>query len=133
MIARHAARLCLVAAGMAGCATITKGTTQPVIVDTPGAAGAVCELTSGKIGVVKVTTPGSVVLKRSGQAIQVRCTKACYQDGIGVIDSNIEANVAGNIILGGVLGAGIDAATGAASKYDSSISVIMTPLPGCKA
>ena len=133
MVAGRAWWLGVVLFGLASCATITKGTTQPVIVDTPGVAGATCELTSGKIGLVKVVTPASVVLKRSGQAVQVRCTKACYQDGIGVIDSNIETNVAGNIILGGVLGAGIDAATGAASKYDASISVIMTPVPGCRA
>ncbi len=118
--------------GFAACATITKGTTQAVVVNTPGADGAVCELKSEKIGLVTVTTPGSVTLKRSGQPIQVHCSKPCFQDGVGVIDSKLETNVAGNIILGGVIGAGIDAATGAASKYDPEVSVVMTSLPNCR-
>jgi hypothetical protein len=121
------------AASLAACATITKGTTQVVAVNTPGVAGASCTLTSPAIGSLTVVTPDTISLPKASDNISVRCSKQCYQDGAGVISSNMEGMVAGNIILGGVIGLGVDAVSGAMNKYSPEIQVVMTPVPGCGA
>jgi hypothetical protein len=118
---------------LAACATITKGTTQVVAVNTPGVAGASCTLTSPAIGSLTVVTPDTISLPKASDSISVRCSKQCYQDGAGVISSNMEGMVAGNIILGGVIGLGVDAVSGAMNKYSPEIQVVMTPVPGCGA
>jgi hypothetical protein len=102
---------------LAACATITKGTTQVVAVNTPGVAGASCTLTSPAIGTLTVVTPDTISLPNASDNISVRCSKECYQDGAGVISSNMEGMTAGNIILGGVIGLGVDAVSGAMNKY----------------
>ena len=117
---------------LAACATITKGTTQVVAVNTPGVIGATCTLTSSAVGTRVVVTPGTILLDKGQEAVAVRCTKECYNDGAGIISSNMEAMTAGNIIFGGVIGIGVDAASGAMNKYSPDIQVIMTPIPGCR-
>jgi hypothetical protein len=120
------------ALSVAGCATITKGTTQPVAINTPGVTGAQCTLTSAAIGSKVVSTPATVVLDKSQDSISVVCKKECYQDAAGIISSNTEAMAAGNIIAGGVIGLGIDAASGAMNKYNGDNQFAMVPIQGCK-
>lgn len=122
----------LAALGLAACATMTKGTTQVVAVNTPGVAGATCTLTSEAIGSQLVVTPGTVTLEKSKESVAVKCSKECYVEGGGVIASNMEGMTAGNIILGGVIGLGVDAASGAMNKYTPEIQVVMTPIQGCR-
>lgn len=114
-----------------GCASITKGVDQNVAVDTPGAPGATCTLTSPAIGSRVVQTPSTIVLEKSQHNIAVRCTKTCYQDGIGIIPSHTEAMAAGNVVVGGVVGLAVDAATGAMNKYNETNQIIMVPIQGC--
>jgi hypothetical protein len=116
---------------LSGCATITKGTTQSVSVDTPGVPGATCILSSAGIGSRTLVTPGVLVLDKSQHAVNVRCSKACYNDGVGIISSNTEGMTAGNILVGGVVGLGVDAASGAMNKYNEQNQIVMTPIPGC--
>jgi hypothetical protein len=117
---------------LGGCATITRGTTQTVAIDTPGVAGATCSILTAT-GPQTVVTPGTIVLAKSSASLPVRCTKACYQEGGAVIASSLEAMTAGNLIAGGVVGIGIDAMSGAANKYPDMVSVPMVPIPGCGA
>jgi hypothetical protein len=117
---------------LAGCATITKGTTQNIAVDTPGAPGAQCTLSSEGISTVNVVTPGTVTVDKSKHAINIRCKKECYQDGAGVVSSNTEAMTAGNILVGGVVGLGVDAASGAMNKYNEQNQIVMVPVAGCR-
>ncbi len=125
-----AAAVCLAASG--GCASITKGTTQSVSLDTPGVPGASCTLASEGIGTKVVQTPISMVLDKSQHNISVSCKKECYNDGIGIIPSHTEAMAAGNIIAGGVVGLAVDAASGAMNKYNDANQIAMVPIPGCK-
>lgn len=118
--------------GLPGCATIVKGTTQKIAVNTPGVTGATCELSSSAIGKKIVKTPATITLEKSSQAIAVRCKKACYQDGTGIISSNTEAMAAGNIVAGGIIGLGIDAASGAMNKYNTRNDITMVPIQGCR-
>ncbi len=116
---------------ISGCATIVKGTTQAVSLDTPGAPGATCELSSEGIGTQAVRTPATFVLDKSQHNVTVTCRKECFQDGVGVIASYTEGMTAGNILVGGVVGLGVDAATGAMNKYADRTSIVMTPIQGC--
>jgi hypothetical protein len=122
--------LVALAALCAGCATITKGTSQTVLVDTPGVSGAVCTINT-VVGPQTVQTPGTFLLAKSSTALPVRCTKACYQDGGGILGSTFEAMTAGNLLLGGGIGIGVDALSGAINKYPDQISIPMVPIPGC--
>jgi len=122
--------LVVLACLVAGCATITKGTDQAVVVDTPGHAGAVCTLTSEAIGTQTITTPATVTLKKSGKDIAVVCKKDCLT-GTGTITSVVDGMTAGNILVGGVIGLGVDAASGALNKYAPSIMVTMVNSPSC--
>jgi hypothetical protein len=122
--------LCLVII-VAACATITTGNDQPVSVNTPGAEGAQCELTSKRIGTVYLKTPGTITLKKSKYDIEVKCTKECFNDGVGIIDSKFQGMTAGNLLLGGIVGIMVDSASGAHRKYDKSVDIQMTPIPGC--
>src|ERR671923_204100 len=91
--------LLAIAVLVAGCATITRGTTQTVTLDTPGVAGAKCTLTSSAVGMKSVVTPATVTLEKGQDAVAVHCSKECYHDGKGIIASNIEGMTAGNIIV----------------------------------
>ena len=117
---------------LVGCATITKGTTQTVSLQTPGAAGAQCTLTSAAIGARTVTTPATLTLEKSHENIQVVCRKECYQDAVGIIPSHTETMTAGNIIVGGVVGLGVDAVSGAMNKYNDNNQLAMVPIAGCR-
>jgi hypothetical protein len=118
---------------LTGCATITRGTTQMVALDTPGAPGAKCTLTSSAIGKVDIVTPANVTLQKGSDNIAVRCQKQCFSDGVGVIGTSAEAMAAGNLIAGGIIGLGVDAASGAMNKYNEQNQIAMQPLPGCRA
>jgi len=115
-----------------GCASITKGTTQAVMLDTPGVQGATCTLTSEGIGSRVVQTPASFVLDKSQHNISVSCKKECYQDAVGIIPSHTETMTAGNVLVGGVVGLAVDAASGAMNKYNDTNQIAMDPIPACK-
>jgi hypothetical protein len=115
---------------LVGCATITKGTTQTIAIDTPGVPGAKCTIQTPS-GPRDLATPGNVTLDKGSAALPITCTKECYLMGSSMIPSNTESMAAGNVILGGVIGLGVDAATGAMNKYPDLMTVAMTPDPAC--
>lgn len=116
---------------LVACATITKGTTQVVAVDTPGVPGATCTIT-GPSGPQQVLTPGTVTLAKASASLPISCTKECYVTGSSIIPSGTEAMSAGNVLLGGVVGLGVDAVSGAMNKYPDMVTVAMTPDPACR-
>ena len=118
---------------LTSCASLTKGTTQSISLDTPGAPGASCTLTSEGIGTKVVATPATLVLDKSQHNVAVTCKKECYQDGVGIISSSTETMTAGNILVGGVVGLAVDAASGAMNKYNEANQIAMVPVAGCKA
>lgn len=117
---------------ISGCATITKGTTQSVAINTPGVQGARCTLSSTSIGTRSLTAPATIVLDKGADNVAVRCVKECFEDGVGVIGSSLETMTAGNILVGGVIGVGVDAASGAMNKYAPEATIVMAPKPGCR-
>ena len=77
-----------------------------------------------------VTSPGTVVVKKSKTNVDIRCTKAGFSDGQAVADSGFEPWTLGNILIGGLIGLGIDWGTGGIHKYPSNVQVPMTPSGG---
>jgi hypothetical protein len=121
--------LLLLVALCAGCATVTRGSTQSVSVDAP--QGAICTLKSPAFGTRTITAPNTIVLEKGPDNVAVHCKKACYRDGSGEIASSFEEMTAGNILIGGIIGLGVDAASGAINKYEPEVKIAMQPIPGC--
>lgn len=110
-----------------GCATLTKGSTQTVTVDTDP-SGAVCTLTrDAKPLAVVNPTPGSVPITKSSGAISVICKKDKYLDAAGTMTSEFQAVTFGNILFGGLIGIAVDAASGATHEYPAQVTITMIP------
>lgn len=113
--------------GLSGCATITKGTSQTVTVNT-APPGAMCTLSrdSNTIAVVN-PTPGSIMVEKDKDAISVICKKEGYQDNAGTLASEFQGMTLGNIVFGGLIGVAIDAGSGAMNHYPPMVTVTMIP------
>ena len=106
-----------------GCATITTGTTQSILVDT-NPPGAICRFNRDKIDVAVVNpTPGMLNIDKSVHPMSVYCTKEGYYPTTGVLNSNYQPITLGNALVGGIVGIVIDAASGAQNIYDASIQI----------
>ncbi|MEL6226438.1 MAG: translation initiation factor 2 [Pseudomonadota bacterium] len=115
------------ALGLGGCATVTKGTTQPITISS-NPPGADCDLRREGAGLIaQVRTPGTVEVSKSFRDIQIRCNKAGYQETVATLSSQAEAMTFGNVLVGGLVGFAIDAGTGAMTKYDGTITVPLVP------
>jgi hypothetical protein len=111
-----------------GCATITKGTSQTVTVDTDP-SGAACTLTreAKTLGVVN-PTPGSVSIGKSSVPITVVCRKVDFLDAAGTLTSQFQAMTFGNVLFGGLIGVAVDAASGATHEYDPIVTITLIPV-----
>ncbi len=90
-----------------GCASIVKGTTQPIPVSSDP-TGADVKLDGNKVG----QTPMSVEVKRKTDHL-LTLEKAGYQSESVAITRNVGGAVFGNILAGGLVGWGVDAISGA--------------------
>lgn len=115
----------LLVAVLSGCATITTGTTQSILVDTTP-TGAVCRFSRSdrEIGVVN-PTPGMFLVQKSGEPLSIICTKSGYYPNTGVLRADFEPMVFGNILFGGIVGIVVDAASGADRKYDAALRLTL--------
>jgi hypothetical protein len=128
---QHSAKLCFVLALAAmvlpGCATITKGSSQSVTVNTDP-TGATCMLSRDGQQIAAVNpTPGTVMVGKASGAIAVACKKSGFQDAAGVLASTFQAMTFGNIIFGGIIGVAVDAASGAMNEYPPMVTISMVP------
>ncbi len=76
----------------------------------------------------KVTTPGSVTIKRAGPPLVVACKKDGYEDARAVMNSQEEKATIANAIIGGWVGMMIDQSSGANSRYQPSVRVELTAM-----
>jgi len=118
-----------IAALCAGCASVTRGTTENIsISSTP--AGATAEVAGLDIPTACVT-PCVVQAKRNAD-ITVTVSKEGYEPQVIPLTKEIPgtgaAGFAGNVLLGGLVGMGVDAATGAALDHKPN-PVIVTLSP----
>ncbi len=125
-----AAALCLGLSGLGACATITRGTTQEVVVEStpPGAAvrtttGFTCE-----------ATPCTFKMPRK-EGFDVTISKDGYKPATVTVESKMSgggaAGMAGNVIAGGIIGIGVDATSGAMMDLvPSPVTVTLEPVGG---
>lgn len=100
---------------MSGCATITRGTTEELTVQsTP--SGANVRLDTGQTGI----TPATFTVPRKRDVI-VTVSKPGYQTVTQTVTTKIAgrgaAGVAGNVLIGGIIGIGVDAISGASLNH----------------
>src|SRR5262245_7862160 len=79
-----------------GCATIVKGSSQPVVVKT-NPAGANCELSrDGKAIALIESTPGTVTLEKSKVDISIKCKKQGHVETSASLPSTFQSWSLGN-------------------------------------
>ena len=117
----------VVAAGLGGCASLTRGTSEQVqiVSDPPGAE---VRTTSGLVCI----TPCSLPVGRKDEFVAT-FTKPGYEAVSVPVVTRIggtgAAGFAGNVVLGGLIGMGVDAATGAALDHcPNPVAVTMRPI-----
>ena len=121
---------CLFSIGMlalTGCATITRGTTDVLVVNTDP-PGAQVEISGGHA----CTSPCSVELKRKHD-YHVKISKTGYEpvetDVMVQVTGAGAAGMAGNVLIGGLIGVGVDAMTGATkSLKPNPVEVHLVPV-----
>ncbi len=103
------------AGGLGGCATVTRGTTSQIQIDSEP-NGALARTTLNH----NCTTPCMIQVSRKDE-FAITFSKPGYIDERIDVKTQIAgsgaAGFAGNIILGGVVGMGVDAATGATYEH----------------
>jgi len=116
------ALLALVGMQGLGCATIVKGKSQTVSIDS-NVSGAEIVVDGSVVG----TTPYTGNLPR-GSSTNLTLRKPGYRSKTIVLNSDVEPIFWGNLISGGVLGSSTDAGTGAMYKYSpSNIQIDLQP------
>ncbi|HHN78272.1 MAG TPA: PEGA domain-containing protein, partial [Phycisphaerales bacterium] len=112
---------------LAGCATITRGTTDTLVI-TSEPPNADVRLSNG----LTCRTPCSLAVKRN-QNLVVKITREGYEPVEATVTPKVAgagaAGMAGNVVLGGLIGAAVDAGSGA--MYDlvpNPLHVKLVPL-----
>lgn len=112
---------------LSGCATITRGTTEALVINS-APPGADVRLSSGEV----CKTPCTLKKKRKENLV-VFIEKPGYEkvevNVISEIAGAGAAGMAGNVLVGGLIGVGVDAATGATKKLTPNpVSVTLAPV-----
>ena len=116
--------------GLTSCAGIVEGTSQTITVNTVP-PGATCRFDRAGVQLGTIaTTPGNLVIKRKSENdVVITCEKPGFQQTSYLNKSGTAAATFGNILFGGVIGAIDDQRTGAAYKYDGTVTVTLSPAP----
>jgi hypothetical protein len=112
---------------LAGCASISHGTTQQIAVTTEP-PGATCTLSRQGLSIATIAeTPGVALVQRDKRDILATCSKPGYQIATRTLHSGVADSSFGNILAGGLIGVAIDSANGADNEYPASVSIPLTP------
>lgn len=111
---------------MQGCATITRGTTEVLVIETTP-SGADVSLSNG----LRCFSPCALEVKRKSNLV-IDITKAGFDPVRMNVLSEVAgagaAGMAGNVVLGGLIGAGVDAASGATKRLvPNPVRVTLNP------
>ncbi|KAF1691350.1 hypothetical protein CSC64_09455 [Pseudoxanthomonas koreensis] len=116
-----------------GCATVTRGTTQALTIET-SPSGATASLSNGE----QCGTPCTLKVKRK-YPVTVELCKAGFDPVVTTIQSQVSgagaAGMAGNVLVGGLIGVGVDAASGATKELRPNPLVVqlIESSAGCEA
>ncbi len=113
---------------LAGCSTITTGTTQLFGVDTPYADGASCELKDSRGSMWNIAaTPGTAEVTKGDGPMTVSCNKAGFKSASIQVEEGLAGMTFGNVLLGGGIGIVVDSVSGAAQEYPDRVTVWLEP------
>src|SRR5712691_9975620 len=112
---------------LAGCATVTRGTTSQVQLQSEP-PGALAHTTTG----YSCTTPCMITVPRKDE-FSVVFSKPGYREETVEVKTQVAgagaAGFAGNILIGGIIGMGADAATGATLEHiPNPVSATLVPV-----
>ena len=115
------------AASLASCATVTRGTTEDVVINYSPADATVTTSLNHTCN----SNPCVVKVSRK-ESFQVTVSKPGYQTKTVHVGTKVSgrgaAGIAGNVLIGGVVGVGVDAATGAGrDHYPNPVNVELLP------
>ena len=110
-----------------GCATVTRGTTDTLVINSDP-IGAEVKLSNGMSG----KTPATFTLPRKDNVV-VKVEKAGYEPVEVTVTPQVSgaggAGMAGNVLLGGLIGAAVDAGSGAMNDLlPNPVDVRLVPL-----
>lgn len=116
---------------LSGCATIVKGTRQPLKVDTGAATAARCSgIDREGTRYVWSATPSEVVVQKGKAPITITCERPGFKPLTFTVDREGNNWTAGGFLFGltgGVISIIVDEATGAAGNYPDTVTVEMEP------
>jgi len=109
-----------------GCASVVNGTTEPIYLTSLPENGANCEVSNAR-GSWPVTTPGTVVVKKSDSVLVVHCAKAGRRDAKEYFASKLSTSALVGAFLpyAGLVSAAVDGSSGASGEYPSAITITM--------
>lgn len=110
---------------LSGCASIISGTTQEMTVNT-SPQEAECVLRRDGKDIKRLTTPQTVVIKKTKHDIKITCEKDGYAPVVYMVDSEIQGSAWGNIVLSGGIGWAIDSASGADNEYQEYVNITLS-------
>jgi len=116
-----------VAAALGGCATVTRGTTEQITINSePAGADA-----KSSIGHACTATPCTWEVSRKSEFV-VSFSKPGYHDMQVPVSTRIAGagavGFAGNVVVGGLIGMGVDAATGSTLEhYPNPVMASLVP------
>jgi hypothetical protein len=105
----------IMAFSAAGCATITQGTKDVLLIETTPQDAQV-QISSGQSC---VSTPCAIELPKSDPVTVAISKDGCEGRNVNVLSTMSSSGgtaLAGNILVGGIIGLGVDAATGASKE-----------------
>lgn len=117
----------LAALWLAGCASVVRGTSEDVRIETTPADAVI----TTSLGNGCPASPCVVSVKRK-LAFSVTATREGYETAIVEVKTKVSgegaAGFAGNVVAGGVIGMGVDAVNGAALDHvPNPVIIVMTP------
>jgi hypothetical protein len=105
------------------CATIMKGTSQDISINSNPVSAKFVVKTTGGIEMFSGSTPGSVKLPKKKEYI-VTITMQGFKDANISITQSFESWTIGNVICGGIIGLIVDAANGAMWKLEPDVIMV---------
>lgn len=110
-----------------GCATVVKGRSQILAVNTdPEGANCTLRRNDETVGAVN-PTPGTVQVSKSSAPIDIHCNRQGYLEATAKLSPSFQGWTLGNAVLGGIVGLAVDAGSGAINEYQSEILVKLAP------
>ena len=130
MKAQSKAAALAAALACAGCASVVDGSTQTIYVKTIPEVAANCSASNSQ-GNWQFVSPASIVIKKSGSVLTIRCSKPGWQDGTfyAAGRASTTAMIGSMLPYVGLLNAAVDASTGAALDYPDTYAIEMKASP----